>query len=160
MHDLIELRRELTDYEVRPVIHSPKQWTQYANTTHLSWKEVRFEWSQRLAVPDDVGGVYTFSICPGIVSHLLCSQLVYVGKAERQTLRARFKQYFGEKNKPKGRPRIQRFMTLSDGYLWFCFARIPDQSLIHDIEADLLNAYLPPFNTQFPGTLGRPMRVL
>lgn len=152
-YDLIDIRRELKEYNVGRVILSPNQWKQYKQIVDLSWKCVRFDKKNSKCVPNKQSGVYTFVIKPDIANHPACSYLMYVGKTEKQSLRKRFLQYFREKTSKKGRPKIKAMLTLWSDYIWFCYAPINDKNEISSVEKELINAYLPPMNEEFSGEI-------
>jgi hypothetical protein len=114
---------------------------------------VPFDKANQVHVPNDKGGVYTFVVKPDIANHPSCSYLLYVGKTQRQTLRKRFLQYFSERDRNKGRPLIQKMLTLWKDHIWFCFAPIDDRGIIHNVEEALIGAYVPPMNNEFPADI-------
>lgn len=153
-YDLIDTRRELKEYNVERFILSPKQWKQYNQHVNLRWDCVLFDKANGKYVPNNQSGVYTFVIKPSIADHPACSYLMYVGKAEKQSLRRRFLQYFSEISREKGgRPKIKVMLKLWSGYIWFCYAPINDKDKISLVEKELINAYLPPMNEEFPGEI-------
>jgi len=160
MYDLIEDKRiDLKKYHIDRVILSPERWASFATPVQLSWAVVKFDQSQQDHIPDDKGGVYTFVVKPGITDHPECAYLLYVGKAEQQSLRKRFVQYFYERNARKGRPKVQKMLNLWERHLWFCYATIEDTNQISDIEQSLIGAYLPPMNDEFPAEVRRAMKA-
>ena len=56
--------------------------------------ELQFNDSSTPLVPDNLIGVYSFVVEPGIANHDL-GYLLYIGKTDKQDFRARFKQYLG-----------------------------------------------------------------
>jgi hypothetical protein len=153
-HDLLKIFTE-------PLIISPRHWEACSLSIPLSWEVVPFTTAQRRNVPDKYGGVYTFVVQPGIANHPLCSYLFYVGKAEDQTFRQRYTQYLGYKRNLKTKwYHITKMLNYWDGYLWFCYARIDDKSLIVRTERALQDAYIPPYNKEFRGEVGPAVRAL
>jgi excinuclease UvrABC nuclease subunit len=75
---------------------------------------------------------------------------MYVGKTK--SLRRRFGEYLREKNQETGRPVILRLLNKYDGFIWFCFAPVPENAITAQENA-LLAAYRPPFNKQFPAQI-------
>lgn len=147
------IARDLRDHHVDRIVLSPTRWKKYNNKTPLVWSMVKYDKSQKSNIPDNKGGVYTFVVMPGIGNHPHCSFLLYVGKTERQTLRERFLQYFGEEKRKGGRIHIQAMLGNWKEYLWFCFATIDDENNIESVEDDLISAFVPPFNRVFKGIL-------
>ena len=58
------------------------------------------------------------------------------------------------------RPHIAGMLTKWSGYLWFCYAPIPDETKIEATEDALLAAYLPPTNVEMPGKLRQRMAFI
>jgi len=85
---------------------------------------------------------------------------MYVGKAEDQTLRQRFRQYFGHMLETSRRTNISKMLVLWKHNLWFYFAPVADKSNIDTTEQALLNAFLPPFNHRYKGTVAKQLRFL
>lgn len=160
MYDIIETTLSgLKKYHINRVVLSPERWVAFASPVPLSWAVVRFDRSQQDLVPGNSGGVYTFIVKPGIANHPECAYLLYVGKAENQSLRKRFIQYFHERSARKGRPKVQRMLNLWENHLWFCYATIEDTDQIDSIEHGLISAYLPPMNDEFPAEVRRAMKA-
>jgi hypothetical protein len=160
MYDIIAAALSgLKKYHVDRVILSPERWVAFASSVPLSWAVVKFDRSQQDLVPDNRGGVYTFVVKPGITNHPECAYLLYIGKAENQSLRKRFGQYFSERDARKGRPKVQKMLNLWENYLWFCYATIEDTNQIDSVEQSLISAYLPPMNDEFPAEVRRAMKA-
>jgi len=159
VYDIIAKTLSLKKYHIDRLVLSPERWATYANRTPLSWMIVRFNEQQQNLVPDDKGGVYSFIVKPGIANHPECAFLLYVGMAQKQSLRKRFKQYFQERNARKGRPKIRKMLNTWDHHLWFCYATIEDKCRIHDVEQSLIGAYLPPYNDQFPAEIREALKA-
>jgi len=160
MYDLIEdTLSNLKKYSVNDVVLSPDRWKSFCCDVPLVWASVKFKKSEKIHLPADKGVVYSFIIKPSIADHPSCSYLMYIGKAQDQSLRDRFQQYFYEKTKKKGRPKIQRLLNLWDGYLWFCYATIDDTNRIHEIEGKLIGALIPPCNDEYPSDIRNAMKA-
>lgn len=159
----IESRRNLTEelrkYAISMVL-APNRWTDYKNTLQLTWQTIRFDLSELEQVPDDQNGVYSFVVDAGIAGHPHCSYLLYIGKAERQSLRKRIKQYFYEADDPKGRAPVQDMILDWHTHLRVCFATVQDVTAIDDLEDSLISAFVPPINQRFTGELGAANRAL
>lgn len=162
MYDLIDESLNLREYEIRRMILSPNRWSRYVEVVALNWTIVKFNKTERLKIPNNKSGLYSFVVQPGIAAHPACSHLLYVGKTERQSLRTRFMQYFNEKNKPRGRPLVKRMLRIWENHLWFCYAPIEDEykNEISKIENELLMAFVPPINKDFPAEIRRVMEEI
>jgi hypothetical protein len=152
-YDIVDAKASLGKYAVERFILSPERWNTGANLKGLAWKVVKFDIKNAQSIPDDSSGVYSFVVKPGIAEHPECSVLLYVGKADVQSLQKRFKQYFREKCNKKGRPKIRYMLSAWEDYLWFCYAPIADKGKVHGIEQTLIGAYIPPMNEQYPAEI-------
>lgn len=150
----------LANYRIERMVLSPAHWTSYSLAHQLAWTATKFDRANRDKVPRNKHGVYSFLVQPGIAEHTACSYLMYVGKAESQSLRDRFEQYFEHLTETSRRTNISKMLRLWDGFLWFCFAPVADQAKIDDTEQALLNAYLPPYNRRYRGMVAKQMRYL
>lgn len=140
---------------------SPDHWALYKIGTHLDWTVEKFDTASAGLIPNNRSGVYTFLVQPGIANHPQASFLCYVGKAERQSFRRRFRQYLREKGSSNPeRWHIRHMLNEWKDQIWFCYAPIDDPALINDIEEALIASYLPPFNRKFTGTVKVPMRIM
>lgn len=148
--------QKLGSYMVKRVILSPAQWAGYSNSTPLVWKFVKFDAANAEAVPNATG-VYSFVVNPGICEHPGTHYLLYLGRARSVTLRARFRDYLREKTAEKGRAPVQKMLNNWPENLWFYYAKVADSAVIDALEEDLLAAYLPPVNQNFPAEI---LRVL
>lgn len=126
-----------------------KKWSEYQNIHDLNWRMCPFKDEERANIPTE-SGIYTFLIRPEIASHPACSFLMYVGKTK--SLHRRFGEYLSERNQATGRPKIVRLLNKYGDYLWFCFTVLPEDA-IADQERALINAYIPPFNDQYPAEI-------
>jgi hypothetical protein len=159
----IQARRQITEdmkkYNVSSMILSPTRWASFNDPTPLNWQRVKFDQQELHQVPDDEFGIYTFIVDAGVANHPHCSYLLYLGKAEDQSLRTRIRQYFYEPNNPKGRGPIQDMIIEWHPYLYLCFTPVADVSLIDDLENALLEAFVPPMNQNYKGTFGAAYRA-
>ena len=147
----------LSDFRLSRMVLSPTQWQSCKIPIKLSWRAVKFRRVNATRIPGNARGVYTFVVKPGVAEHPSCSYLMYVGKAEDQVLRDRFRQYFMEKarGEESRRPHVTDMLLKWDGFLWFYYAEISNKTEIKGVEEQLLAAYLPPSNRTFPGTIRR-----
>jgi len=135
----------------------PRQWKSYRSATRLTWHKIRYTPSRLRLLPQTTG-VYAFTICPGVGDTPDFSYLVYIGKAEDQTLRQRCGQYRYEPRKPKPRPLIVKMLRLWGRHLHLYFASVPTN--VGAVEDALLAAFMPPFNTDLPGKLAAIGKVI
>lgn len=146
----------LADYHLKRMVLSPAHWGKFSLPHKLTWTRIKFSRENAGDVPGDKSGVYSFLVHPGIANHDACGYLMYVGKAEKQSLRARFKQYL----KPGGRRHIAKMLRLWREHMWFYFAAVADGGSINSTEDALVNAYLPPFNHQYRGEVADELQDL
>lgn len=160
---VIQARQKITDelrrFQVSTMILSPMRWTSYSNTTPLEWHKVKFDQEDLSRVPDDAFGIYTFVVDAAVANHPHCSYLLYLGKAERQSLRSRIKQYFYEPQNPKGRGPIQDMILKWHTHLFVCYTCIEDTTQIDNLENSLLEAFVPPMNQNYKGVFGQAHRA-
>ena len=139
---------------------SPSHWKDFRANTPLKWGETKFQKSNGKQVPNDTPGVYTFVIRPEIAAHPACSYLMYVGKAQKQSLRKRYKQYFTEQDDSSDRVHVTKMLRLWRKHLWFYYAPIKDPTKIDAAEQALMNAFLPPVNRSYRGVVSRQLSFL
>jgi excinuclease UvrABC nuclease subunit len=125
----------------------------------LNWVEVKFlngsgdDFSDEVKnLPNDKGGIYIFmiksSVLPGTSEYL-----AYIGRAqltENHSFRVRCKKYYREYLKDKERPKITTMINYFKDHLYLRYAVVDDNTTIVDLEAELINAILPPFNDLIP----------
>lgn len=141
-------------YRVDRFILHPKRWKMYSTTgPALDWKKVRFDKAGVKAIPDDKMGLYTFFAEPDIAGHSSVRYLLLVGEAKDQSLRKRVTGYLYESNKAKPRIHVSEMLQKFGSHLWLYFAVVDDPTTITAIEDQLLQAFLPPFNRDFPATV-------
>ncbi|MGA3110468.1 MAG: hypothetical protein ABSE15_00365 [Candidatus Bathyarchaeia archaeon] len=131
----------------------PRQWQTYTQTHE--WKNEKLESTRADQIPEDPG-IYTLIIYPGIAGHPLCSYLMYVGKTG--CLRRRFREYLGMERREDGRPKISYVLNKYDQFIRFCYTRVPLAAL-DNVEGGLMNAYLPPLNEEYEGTISTSVRA-
>jgi hypothetical protein len=150
-----DLRADIKEggYFAQMFILWPKQWLAYDAVCHLDWKSIPYKKTRLGALPARPG-VYAFVACPSTADLADCHYLLYVGKAEDQTLRVRCKQYLYECRRPKPRRHIVRMFDRWKRHLSLYYAELdPAHVSITCVEDALLAAFLPPCNTKFPGKL-------
>ncbi len=146
--DVIQEQDELKAHEHHFYLW-PRKWKKYLDTHN--WEICRLNATERDRIPKG-SGVYSILIQPGIANHPACSYLMYVGKTE--SLRRRFMDYFNEKKRETGRPKIFRILNKYEDYVCFCYT-IVSISDLSDVEDNLLIAYIPPNNDQYPAEIRR-----
>jgi hypothetical protein len=150
----------IRSYRVDRFILYPLHWNNYPNMIPLTWNKVKFTESNASYIPDDQAGVYSFVADAGIAQHPAGSYLLYIGKAEKQNLRKRYYQYLQARNAWKQRPHIAQMIDKWSDYLWFYYAEVTDTTKISQLEEDLITAFLPPQNREWPATITHVMRMV
>jgi hypothetical protein len=147
---------EAKTHVIGRVIFWTRRWTEFRPPVGITWNwnAVPFDRKSASQVPDNEHGLYTFILCPNVASHPKNHFVLYVGKADKTTLRQRFQNYFQEKNKVK-RPHICHALNKYDGHLEFCFTTVASQADIQAGEDALLIALMPPYNDEFPATVSQ-----
>jgi len=126
----------------------PDMWKKYL-PTHV-WNGEKLDPTKANDIPDK-SGIYTLILQPSIADHPACSYLMYVGQTK--SLRDRFRDYLTSEKRITGRPKIFTFLNLYDGFICFYYTLVKMDAL-DNVENALMDAYQPPLNTEFKGTLG------
>ncbi len=123
------------------------------------WTEIKFlndkgdDLSDEMkTLPDDHGGIYIFVIKCNILP-TTSEYLAYIGRAQfsdSHNLKIRCRKYFYEYFTEEGRPKITRMIGQWGKYLYLKYAEIDDNNDTVELEANLINAILPPFNDEIP----------
>lgn len=147
------LRETNVHFKISPVL-----WERYSEEiriiTNEEWHEVKFldddlnANPELLTIPDDCGGIYSFVVKPNLIpgSHLY---LLYIGRSKftpHQSLRKRCREYPNE-----DRPKIEKMVSIWGKYLYIRYLPLrTDNDVIDQVEAELINAILPPCNDRIP----------
>ena len=127
----------------------PNYWKKYRLTVPSRWQTQKLERTNANRVPE-TPGIYTLILQPGIAAHPACSYLMYVGKTD--SLRRRFSEYLGKERRFPGRTKVVRFLNKYNKYIHFCFFPATLDALSAQ-EDNLIEAYLPPLNCKYKGSL-------
>lgn len=164
MYDIVTLNLadEFRSFQVGNMILNPNLWARYPDRLPLNWNSVKFHSSQLENVPNDEHGVYSFVVIPEIANHIACAYLLYVGKTDRSFHERYWEYLYGQRTGKNIGPHKYEMLIKWRDHLWFCYAPILTTAVtqIKQIEDDLLVAYLPPYNKQFPASVRGPMGVL
>jgi hypothetical protein len=160
-NDLIVAIDEAKAYIFQRAIYWPKRWQEFSTPKSITWKwqSVPFHKSSYKCIPDNKHGLYSFVLCPNVAQHPKNHFILYIGKADKMTLRQRFKSYLQEMQRIK-RPAIFYTLNRYSGYLEFCFTPAKDPKDIATAERSLLSALIPPLNTDFPASVSKIIRGL
>jgi hypothetical protein len=131
----------LKDYRVERMVLSPSHWNKFKLKHVFCWQSTRFDPANAGKIPANKMGVYSFVVRPEIAAHPHCAYLMYVGKAENQSLRKRFKNYFRELKDTSRRVHVSKMLRLWQQHLWFCYAPVANVKNIDAVEDALINAY-------------------
>ncbi|MCB9610589.1 MAG: hypothetical protein H6716_28630 [Polyangiaceae bacterium] len=155
----LDFSNRLRGFELKRVILSAEQW-KACSLSSLDWISVQVCKTEPKNIPKDARGIYTFTVDPNLVGHPRCSYMLYVGKAGGEGgFRSRYYSYRAEFAKgDSARPLVNRMINLWYEYLWFSYAVVED-SAIDSTEDQLLSAYLPPINKEFPADVGAAMKA-
>lgn len=161
-YDAFVLSDQIKTHEVE-YFHYPQFWDDfdYSELNRISplWHEIRFlnddgdDISDSVKeMPADKGGIYMFIIkCP--ILPTITEHLAYIGRAQfsqNHNLRIRCRKYLYEYCSPDGRPKVSRMIHKWGKYLYIKYAAIDNNDDIISLEANLINAILPPFNDEIP----------
>ena len=95
-------------------------------------------------IPNDKGGVYVFLLKPDLISNIHL-YIMYIGRARRKneySLRKRCREYLKD-----NRPEVAYMRETWGEYLYL---PIDDDSVIEEVERELLRVIIPPCNSQIP----------
>lgn len=112
----------------------------------LVWRHCKFVPSAKHMVPDQ-HGVYCFSVDLGQPFPEKIHLPLYIGKAAPAYLSQRFANYFGERGKVNGRPRVVVMLNMYRDRLLFWWAELP-RSYVDVVEEHLLMCCKPPCNVK------------
>lgn len=157
------LSQKIKQHEVNYLLY-PILWNDFDFTTLLKvnpiWKdEIKFlndvgdDISDEMkALPDDKGGIYIFIIRCSVLP-TISDYLAYIGRAQlsdSHSLKVRCRKYFYEYVGVDGRPKITRMIGQWGKDLYLKYAELDDNDDTVKLEAQLINAILPPFNDEIP----------
>lgn len=146
LFDIIKEQDDLKANEHRFFLW-PRQWAKCVDIH--KWQIYKLDESEIDRIPIQ-SGVYSLLIQPGIADHPACSYLMYIGQAT--SLRKRFMDYLNERKRETGRPKIYRLFNKYQSFVFFCCAAV-EKSDLTKVENNLLNAYIPPANDQYPAEI-------
>ena len=162
MDDLYDLISEFNDNSIS-VRMVPSLWKkldgEVSDLIHdKTWKTFKFykvdqNRSDEIEnISSSSGGIYLFYIDPGIITERHRVR-TYIGRAEytdNQNLRKRIREYYGYMPPDTRRVRIGWMLKNWWEYLYCSYIELSDNELIDKVEKELINALLPPMNTQIP----------
>ena len=128
----------------------PQQWRRCAALRGVVWRKIKYVPRQIRTLPNEPG-IYAFVVSPSVVGTPDFNYLLYIGKAERQTLKQRCRQYRYESRRPKPRVHIVRMLRNWRNHLHLYYAPVPGD--VTAVEERLLAAFIPPCNPDLPGSL-------
>lgn len=145
-------------FKVYPALWEEYNFTDY-DTSSLKWTEIKYLNSSNDDYSDDVknlpnkkGGIYMYIVKSPVIWGVT-DYLVYVGRAQAtqsHSLRVRCKKYFSEFLREKERPLVTKMIKYYKDYLYLKYCTLDDNTTIVGLEAELINALLPPFNSDIP----------
>ena len=142
-------------YRIDRFVLHPERWTACpvnGPLPKLKWKRVRFDAAGVATLPNNKQGIYSFFAEPEIAEHAAVRYLLYVGETHSQSLRERVRSYLTESSKQKPRVHIVEMIDRYPDHLWLYYAVVNNMQ-VEQVENELLAAYLPPFNREFPAVV-------
>src|SRR5262245_37662718 len=105
--DLLGAVDDAKSHIIQRAIYWKKRWQEFVSPAFIAWNwvSVPFSNASANAVPNKQHGLFSFVLCPNIAAHPKNHVVLYVGKADKTTLRQRFRHYLQEMKKVK-RPHI------------------------------------------------------
>jgi hypothetical protein len=148
-------------YRIQKFILHPELWSACPTfSPKLQWIRVQFNKANVKTLPNNKYGLYSFIAEPEVADHKAVGYLFYIGKAQDQSLQKRVTSYLYEANKAKPRIPIVEMLSHCPQHLYLHYAVVANQSVIASIEAALLEAFLPPFNQDFPATINHMVKAV
>lgn len=136
----------------------PDAWAK-ALHSNRTWKAESFPPLPKNIIPQ-TPGVYVFVVQPQIFDFVHSSGLFYVGKATN--LYQRISAYIGEIDKDfnlSTRPLVWQMVNRWKGHLNYHYTITKNVAEAEDLEKEMLNAFIPPFNKQYPAEISAKMRA-
>lgn len=139
---------------------APQLWSRFniddlTNVDFEKWQTIKLikdssgQFSDKVnTVPDDVGGIYVYSIEPHIIPN--CgSYIMYIGMTSQQSLRKRVKQYQRETGNNYNREKLHRLFVKWGEYIYLHFLPIEaTNETIEAVEDRLIATLTPPCNAK------------
>ena len=128
---------------------SPELWGGLVLPQPLRWYRVKFEEASAREVPNNLIGVYSFVVEPGIAG-LNLAYLMYVGKTV-ENFRTRFRKYLKHQvEEHTQRQAVQHMLRTWSDNLSFYYAPIADRDLVCPVEDALIIAFKPSVPRAYP----------
>ncbi|HFV9295412.1 TPA: GIY-YIG nuclease family protein [Serratia fonticola] len=136
----------------------PDAWKKAKNSV-CQWVKEPFPPKPRSKIPK-LAGVYIFVVEPNIFNLSQANGLFYVGKAKN--LYNRVGSYISELstdfNKTQ-RPHIWRMLNQWHGNLGYYYTTTMNVAIAEELETEMINAYIPPFNRSFNAEISQVTRA-
>lgn len=165
MTDYVDMCNTYKCAELRFVLNPRNVWKtfneKYIPIVSNNWEEVKFlnESCTKLhpsikELPSDSGGIYVFFIKTDIIpnTHIY---ILYIGRAKKtrtQNLRKRCCEYLKET-----RPPIMYMRENWGTNLYIKYLPLTDNTLIDELESELIRVVIPPYNSVYHETMREPM---
>lgn len=157
MHDLVRQKLKDVDrlrrYTIETMIFAPHLWKGFPEREAFSWQSAQLSRAGVAELPDDKFGVYTFVLTPPVAAHPNNCLVIYVGKAENQSLRKRVRQYFSEYKRKNCRLSIATMLGNWRKYLTIVYTETSAADA-GKLESELHAALVPPYNDALPAGFG------
>ena len=143
----------------------PQLWSEFENPhglllDHSQWTEVKFLnddgslHAEIETLPSTAGGIYAFVVKSNVLPEI-SNYLVYIGRAkitDSQNLKKRVKSYLSNYNNERERPKIYKMIKEWGRSLHLKYFQLDDNTMIDELEDNLINSLLPPFNDKRTST--------
>lgn len=141
-------------YRVDRFILHATRWADYITSgPKLTWNRIRFTKDEVKKLKDDKMGLYSFVAEPQIAGHSAIRYLLYVGKADGESIKKRVTSYFYQSQIAKPRIHVSEMLEKFTSHLYLYYAVVDNVTTITQVENKLLETFLPPFNRNFPATV-------
>ena len=144
-----------------PFMLAPEFWGAISLPVKLKWSRVHFSATNSSKVPSSKLGVYCFLLRPDVEGPPDTAYLLYIGKTQRN-FRVRFREYLIEMKGKRSKDRwtISSMLNKWPEWIWFYFAPIEQGSMVPEVENELVNRCVPPFNPGLKGNVDKAARRL
>lgn len=153
MNDIAVLKNHIVE-----MMFYPEAWKKALHSSR-TWIVEPFPPSPQKKIPPKPG-VYVFVVQPQIFDFIHSSGLFYIGKATN--LYQRISSYIGEIDKDLNlstRPMVWSMVNQWNGHLNYYYTITKDVAEAEDLEKEMLNAFIPYFNRQYPAEISVKMRA-
>lgn len=166
IHDMCAL--DIKTHKINFILNPKNIWQSFNEqlrkvTETKEWREIKFLNDDASGlnpdiktVPKNCGGVYVFLVKGAIIPDIHV-YIMYVGRVQftnKQNLRKRLREYLND-----NRPKIRQMRELWGHYLFIRYLPLSDNSLINELEEELIRVIIPPCNDVYPKVISEAIKA-